>query len=579
MKLPVFTYLFFVLCIGGFIPHGYAQKENPDSVLNANMTALTKPDNIYFDGLKAKMQNDPKQALALFEQFVALRPQVSAGYYELSKLYYNDKKADKAEANIKKAISIDPGNKWYNEQYASILAENGNFIAAADIIAALCKSEPDDEEYPKMAAEYFERAKKYDEAVRYLDMALQHDPDDEEMQSHKVQLYLELNNADKAAEVISQLLAKDPHNGRYYKWLGDVYDMNKMPKKAAEVYERATKALPDDPQVQLGIAGHYLNLGDTARYVTSIEKAIVNADLDAQSQMEQVGVYIQTLPNDSVVRSHGLSMLQRITTQHPNDPQVLSVYGEFLDWNGKRDSAVLAYKKSLDIKPGDFDTWKKLLDDYTDKPSADSLVKYTEKAIRLFPNQAIVSYYSAIGYTNRKDYSRAIKAVNRAIDIQPETNKAAIADMYALLADIYHTTKQDDLSDNAFEKGLSIDPTNSGILNNYSYYLSERGTKLDEAEKLSKRSLDVRPAEPTYLDTYGWILYKKGNYDKAKAFVQKAIDLAGPNADATLYDHLGDIYFKLNNKDKAAEYWKKSKEKGGDDPQLDKKISEGKLYE
>ncbi len=561
------------------MPRGYAQKENPDSVLNANMTALTKPDNIYFDGLKAKMQNDPKHAMELFEEFVALRPQVSAGYYELSKLYYNEKKTDKAEANIKKAIAIDPDNKWYKEQYASILAENGSFLDAAKIIGDLCKSEPGDEEYPKMAAEYYERAKKYEEAAKYLDIALNHDPDDEEVQSHKVQLYLEMNNADKAAEVINQLLARDPHNGRYYKWLGDLYDVNKMPQKAAETYDKALKALPDDPQVQIGLAGHFLNMGDTAKYLTNIEKAIVNPDLDVQSQMDQVGVYIQTLPNDSVVRSHGLTMLQRITAQHPNDAQVLSVYGEFLDWNNKRDSAVWAYKRSLDIKPGDFDTWKKLLDDYTDKQGADSLIKYTEKAIRLFPNQAIVSYYSAIGYSNKKDYPRAIKAVNRAIDIQPESNKPAIAEMYALLADIYHSTKQDDLSDKAFEKGLSLDPLNSGILNNYSYYLSERGKKLDEAEKLSKRSLEIRPSEATYLDTYGWIEYKKGEYEKAKTFVQKAIDLAGPNADATLYDHLGDIYFKLNNKEKAEENWKKSKEKGGDDPQLDKKISEGKLYE
>ncbi len=579
MKLPLFTYLIFVLCIVGLIPHGYAQKDNPDSVLNANMTALTKPDNIYFEGLKAKMQNDPKRARELFEEFVALRPQVSAGYYELSKLYYNEKKADKAEANIKKAIAVDPANKWYKEQYASILAENGNFLDAAKIIGDLCKSEPNDEEYPKMAAEYYEHAKKYEEAARYLDIALQHDPDDEEMQSHKVQLFLEMNNADKAAEVINQLLARDPHNGRYYKWLGDLYDVNKMPQKAAETYDKALKALPDDPQVQIGLAGHFLNLGDTAKYVTNIEKAIVNPDLDVQSQMEQIGVYIQTLPNDTVVRSRGLVMLQRITAQHPNDAQVLSVYGEFLDWNNKRDSAVWAYKKSLDIKPGDFDTWKKLLDDYTDKQGADSLIKYTERAIRLFPNQAIVSYYSAIGYLNRKDYTKAIKAVNRAIDIQPESNKPAIAEMYALLADIYHTTKQDELSDNAFEKGLSLDPLNSGILNNYSYYLSERGKKLDEAEKLSKRALDIRPSEPTYLDTYGWIEYKKGDFEKAKTFVQKAIDLAGPSADATLYDHLGDIYYKLNNKDKAEENWRKSKDKGGDDPQLDKKISEGKLYE
>ncbi len=559
--------------------HGYAQRDNPDSVLNANMTALTKPDNIYFDGIKAKIQNDPQHARELFEQFVALKPDVGAGYYELSKLYYNDKKTDKAEADIKKAIALEPTNKWYKEQYASILAEVGNFLEAAKIIGELCTSDPTDDEYPKMAAEYFERAQKFAEAIKYVDLAIQRGDDDEDLYMHKVQLYLEMNNADKAAAVINDLLSRDPHNGKYYKLLGELYDNNKEPKKATEVFNKAVKELPDDPQVQIGVAEHYLKLGDTAAYIVSVKKAIFNPDLDAQMQLDQLGTYIQTLPNDSILRTDGLPIMRRLAAMHPIDAQVLSVFGEFLDMNNKRDSAVMAYKTSLAIKPADFNVWKKLLDDYTDKPSADSLVKYSDKAIRLFPNQAITSYYSALAYSNKKDFPRAIKAINRAIDAQPETNKPVISEMYALLADIYHITKQDDLSDQAFEKGLSIDPGNSGLLNNYSYYLSERGKKLDEAEKLSKRTLDIRPSYPTYQDTNCRILYKKGEYEKAKTFVQKAIDLSGAGADATLYDHMGNIYYKLNNKEKAAEYWRMSKEKGGDDPQLDKKISEGKLYE
>ena len=563
----------------GFSSHSYAQKENPDSVLNANMTALTKPDNIYFDAIKAKMQNDPAHAKDLFEQFVALRPDVSAGYYELSKLYYNDKKTEKAEASIKKAIAIDPKNKWYKEQHASILAENGNFLDAATIVADLCKTEPSDEEYPKMAAEYYERAQKYEDAIKYLDMDLLRFGDDEEVQMHKVTLYLEMNELDKAANVIRQLLAGDPHNGKYYKLLGELYDNNKMPQKATEVYDKARKILPDDPQVQTGLAEHYLKAGDTAAYTSTIKKAMFNPEFDASAQMDIMAAYIQTFANDSILRAEGLPIVRQLAALHPSDPQVLSVFGEFLDWNGKRDSAVMAYKRSLQAKPADFNIWKRLLDDYTDKPSADSLIKYADKAMRLFPNQAIVSYYSAIGNYNKQDYPKAIKAINRAIDIQPETDKSALAEMYAMLADIYHTTKQDDQSDNAFEKAISLDPANSGTLNNYSYYLSERGKKLDEAEKLSKRSLEIRPNEATYLDTYGWILYKKGDYEKARTYVQKAVDLAGANADATLYNHLGDIYFRLNDKIKAVDYWKKSKEKGGDDPQLDKKISEGKLYE
>jgi Tfp pilus assembly protein PilF len=117
------------------------------------------------------------------------------------------------------------------------------------------------------------------------------------------------------------------------------------------------------------------------------------------------------------------------------------------------------------------------------------------------------------------------------------------------------------------------------VLNNYSYYLSERGERLDVAKTMSEKSLHLRPDETTFLDTYGWILYKKGEYSKAKDAVQTAVNKGDKKADGTIFDHLGNIYYKLNDKEKAVYYWKIAKERGSDDPLLDKKIGEGKLYE
>ena len=51
----------------------------------------------------------------------------------------------------------------------------------------------------------------------------------------KVQVYLSMNDVEKAAGVMRELIAQDPRNGRYYKDLGDLYDNNKMPEKAADV--------------------------------------------------------------------------------------------------------------------------------------------------------------------------------------------------------------------------------------------------------------------------------------------------------------------------------------------------------
>ena len=592
MKMPLSAYLLLLLCICTGTAHAQSRKE-ADSILNATMNEYVKADEIFFDAIKAKNQEDPAHAKELFEQFVTRKPGVSAGYYELAKLYDAEKNTDKAQDNIKKAIAIDGENKWYQEEYASILAEVGDYLQAAGITARLCKSDPDDEEYPKMTAEYYERAQKYNDAIKYIDLALARTPDDEDLYMHKINVYLKNNDVDKAAAVAKDLIASDPYNGKYYKELGDIYDNNKMTGNATELYSKALKLLPDDPSVELGMAEHSLKLGDSAAYVTYVKKVIFNPTLDLPTQLDLMSGYLQTLPNDSLLRVAGLPLVRQLVSQHPADAQIMSIYGDFLDGNNKTDSAAWAYKLSLKINPSDFNIWKKLFNLYTDSKGGDSLIKYTEKAMKLFPNLAIVSYYNAIGHLGKKDYAGAVKSAKRAIDMEPENEKQAIADMYALLADIYHSSKQDDLSDNAFEQALKLDNNNSTTLNNYSYYLSERGAKLDEAEKMSKKSLelieeaekvskspaDLKATEATYLDTYGWIQYKKGNYEQARGYIQKAIDLKTSAADAALYDHLGNIYYKLNDKSKAIQYWKISKEKGSDDPLIDKKISEEKLYE
>ena len=220
-----------------------------------------------------------------------------------------------------------------------------------------------------------------------------------------------------------------------------------------------------------------------------------------------------------------------------------------------------------------------MLQFYSDKRDADSLIKYSDRTIRLFPSQALANYYNGIGHFNKKEYPAAIKSINRALDLQPNEKTDLLAIMYSTLGDIYNITHQYELSDNAFDKALGYDPNDATVLNNYSYYLSERGQKLEQAEKMSLKSLQIRPGEGTFLDTYGWILYKRGNYDDARDYVQQALRKAAANADGTLYNHLGNIYYKLNDKQKALENWKLAKEKGSDDPNLDKKISEVKLYE
>jgi Tfp pilus assembly protein PilF len=572
-------FLVLLLSLALINPSAYGQSDPVDTIELSRTGKNAQADQLFFSAMKDKIRGDDKQAGELLEQYIKTRPDVSAAYYELSKLSYKNKNLEKAETFIKKAIELDAKNKWYREQYASILADRGSFTEAAKIMADLSVTEPQDPIYLITAAEYYEHAKKYTEAISFLDKALEQNTHDEDIMIRKMQLYLNMNDVDKAAGVVEQLIAQEPQNGKYYKLLAELYDNNKQPAKATAVYERARKTVPNDPSVQLGIAEHYLKSGDSASYVSYVKKLIVNNELDAETQLDLLRSFMQSLPNDTVTREQAIPLMRQLLMQHPSDPEVIAYYGALLEPGSKHDSAIILFKKSLALKPGNYGVWEKLLESSTRKEDADSLIKYSERALRLFPNLALIHYFNGVGHLNKKEYTAATKAINRAIDLLPEKESDTRENMYSLLGEIYNNTKQYELSDEAFEKALKLAPNNTQVLNNYSYFLSERGVKLDEAEQMSRKSLELKPGDGTFLDTYGWILYKKGNYAKAKEYLQKAVDAAGQNADAAQFDHLGDVYYKLNEKQKAIENWKISKQKGGDSPLLDKKISEGKLYE
>ena len=105
-----------------------------------------------------------------------------------------------------------------------------------------------------------------------------------------------------------------------------------------------------------------------------------------------------------------------------------------------------------------------------------------------------------------------------------------------------------------------------------------RKEKLDLAEKMSSKLIERNPENPTYLDTYAWVLYNRGKYNDAKKYIEKAIEF-DQTGSGTLIEHYGDILFKLGDVNRAVEQWEKAKQLNDTTDLLDKKIAERQLYE
>lgn len=570
-----FFLLFLPLMPFNFLNAQGQEHEMPLSELSKEKQA----EAMYFDAIKAGMQNDDKQQEEILKKLTKDRSEEAAPYYDLSRLYLKQNKLDLAESFIKKAIDRNKNNIWYKRTQAEIFIYQGNWLQAAELLAELSKSELHSEEFLFQAVKLYEKANKYKEAIALLDQLLDKNSQDEELLLEKQKIILEKNkDVEGALKIAQQLINQNPKEGRFYLNLGEIYFNAGQKEKTFEIYSKAIKELPDDAELQYGIAVYYKKTGDENQFHFYIQKAILNQTFEMETQVNLLIGYLQDIANDPKRMKEGLKLTEQLIDQNPTNANLIALYGQVL-WNmNQQEDAAFQFKKSLALDPSSYNIWQQLLVTYTAPNKADSLIKYSEKALKLYPNQAMLHYLNGIGWNNKKNYTKSIASIQRAIDLQPDESKELLSDMYAAMGDAYYADKNFKASDESYEKAISLNPNNVSVLNNYSYYLSVRKQRLEYAEKMSKKTLELQPGEATFLDTYGWILFQQGKYELAKKYIEDALK-ANPEADGTLWEHLGDVYFKLNLTEKAVEYWIKAKERGTENKDIDKKIQDRKYYE
>ena len=103
---------------------------------------------------------------------------------------------------------------------------------------------------------------------------------------------------------------------------------------------------------------------------------------------------------------------------------------------------------------------------------------------------------------------------------------------------------------------LNKNPKDTYTLNYLSYKLALREQELDMALQLIKKALILDPENGYFLDTLGWVEFKRKNYQSAVYFLEKAVSILPKNSE--IIDHLGDCYLMLNREKEAFFEWKKA---------------------
>jgi tetratricopeptide (TPR) repeat protein len=547
-------------------------------IAGAPMNALdsNRVKQLFYTALREKTIGNSELSSELYNRILQIDPMNDAAMFELARIKKFQKQPQESKMLLERAVTVNPDNEWYwialIEQYQSA----NEHLKLENALNELIRIKPDKPDYyfDKANAQVFQ--KKFDSALSTYDLIEKQFGFSDELVRKRQQVYLKQGKTGKAAEEIEKLIKLHPEEIRYYLSLSEIYNSNGLTDKALKVLLRGEKINPEHPLIHLALADTYRTQKNKTASFNQLKLAFASPDLDIEQKIRIVMGYFPKFP-DPDAKASALELSKIIAGLHQDDAKAQALYGDILVYNEQLTEAKVAYRKALNLNNQIYAIWEQLVRLQLNSNDIENTIKDGEEALTIFPNQAILNYMVGIGWFQKKDYNKAVFYLKNAVSLETE-NKIFLTQAYAALGDCYHQLKNDSKSDEAYENSISFDANNAYTLNNYAYYLSLRGERLDKAEQMSRRSNELRPGSASFQDTYAWILFKQKKYAEAKSWMEKAVSNEN-EISAVQLEHYGDILFHLGDIEKAIIKWKSAREAGLVSPILEQKIKEQKYVE
>lgn len=529
---------------------------------------------LFVEGVKYVLLEDYTKALERLLKAYALSPENAAVSYKIAEANLLSGNLRDANNYAEAAIRLAPKNAYYYLLLAQIQASQKQYDAATKTYAALIKEVPDSGNYLFNLADLYLAQNKLPEALATLDKAEKEFGQVDEISFKKQQIYLKQNKLDLALAEGEKLIAANPDEPRYVLAQAEMYASNNKLDDAVRVAQKALKTDPDNPQAHMILASVYQQQKKKPEAEQELKLAFNSPALDIDDKVRILVGFIKQLPDPSVNQT-ALDLAAATVRVHPKEAKAYAVAGDVQTLTDHKKDARDTYLKALKLDNSKFQIWQQVVLIDAELNQTDSLLAHTDRALELFPNQAALWFYNGVGYMLKKQNAKAVKSLEHGRKLVAG-NAELLGQFDASLGDAYHELKQYDKSDAAYESALASDPNNVSALNNYSYFLSLRGEKLDKAKQMSARTLKLFPESDTYLDTYAWILYKMKDYAGAKENLEKALK---STQDAAVIEHYGDVLYQLGDKEKAVAEWQRARKAGTGSEFLDRKLKERKLVE
>ena len=554
-------------------------KEKPAVVLA--QSSLTpeqqrKYDYFFLEAMRLKEKKDYASAFGLLQHCLDIHPNAASALYEVSQYYMFLRQVPQGQEALEKAVASAPDNYWYSQGLASLYQQQNELDKAITLLEQMAVRFPGKQDPLFNLLDLYGRQEKYDEVISTLNRLEKHMGKNEQLSMEKFRIYLQMKDDKKAFQEIESLVQEYPMDMRYQVILGDVYLQNGKKQEAYDVYQKVLAAEPDNPMAIFSMASYYKQTGQEGLYQQQLDTLLLNKKVTPDTKvnvMRQMIVENEQADKDS---TQIIALFDRIMKQEQDDPQIPMLYAQYLLSKNMEAESVPVLEQVVDLDPTNKAARMMLVGTAVRKEDYKQIIKVCEPGIEATPDALEFYYYLAIAYNQAEQPDSVVSICKRALEhTTADSKKEVVSDFYSILGDMYHTQKQMKEAYAAYDSALVYNPSNIGALNNYAYYLSVERRDLDKAEEMSYKTVKAEPNNATYLDTYAWILFEKGNYAEARIYIDNAMKSDDEKSDV-IVEHCGDIYYMTGDVDGALSYWKKALEMGSESKTLKQKIEKKK---
>jgi tetratricopeptide (TPR) repeat protein len=526
---------------------------------------------IYYEAENAYQAGNNNEARELFEKYIKKSPKPASALYRLACLDLRAGNKGLAFQHITQAKKADSTNYYFDLFEADLHKSVRAYSTAGNIYSKLAVRYPTHWSFFEDGAKMYKYAGENYALIGLCDQWEKAFGLREDIVVTRSEARMSLKHYDAAILDWENLIKKYPYRRQYKLNYASILNRAGLLEKSAAVYKSLVMEDPENPELLTALCQYYQEHGSKQDLWEHSKIVVKSQQMDVWKKHSCLVPFLNNLDGNKYYDSLE-APLKVLTEMHGADHRSWLFLADWYYARKQYLNAIAGFSRTLQLFSNDFQVWSKYTECLDRTANYKRMREVADSMLELFPSNPTVYYMGSTAAIGSEDWAKATTYIEEGLAYAVDED--IIVALKLNLARILNLSGKKDAALSALQELDKQYADNPNILAALAYYYSWNNVTPEEAVKYIDRAIVLMPKNGHLLYVKGFVEMKKGNYSESKTALEQAVAL---DANGKVYELLGDVCYKNNEALLAKENWNRAWNTGYQTPQLEQKITSGKL--